>query len=45
MLLYPTSRAARSVNQVALRFTNYPVNLPVDHGIRGLLNRVLSLFV
>jgi len=42
VLLYPTSRASRSMNQVATKFANYDVDFISDRGVWGFLRRAVS---
>lgn len=45
VLLFPASRAARSLQNVAVRFANLPDAMPAEHGFRGVVNRILSHFL
>lgn len=44
VLLYPSSRATRSLNQVASKFCNYDVDFLTERGLSSLWRKVLNLF-
>jgi flagellar biosynthesis protein FlhG len=47
VLLYPNTRATRSIYQAAHRITDNPnpTALPADHGIRGVINRLVARYI
>ncbi|MFH1538196.1 MAG: MinD/ParA family protein [bacterium] len=44
VLLYPSSRATRSLNQIASKFCNYDVDFLTERGLQSLWKKILELF-
>ena len=42
--LYPGCRASHAVHKIATRFADYKVDFLVEHGLRGMINRIRNLF-